>query len=68
MAEPEHQVAITPPQKSVADARLKDMPVNLTPEAQSNYIKAKCHLADPMWTTVLVISKSFCGSATVSFR
>jgi hypothetical protein len=33
MAEPEHQVAITPPQKSVADARIKDMPVNLTPEA-----------------------------------
>ena len=58
MAEAEHQVAGAPPRVSVGDSRLKDMPVNLTPEAQSNYIKVKCHLADLMWTVVLVISKS----------
>ena len=47
----------TPPRGASVDARLADMPEDLTEDQISNYIKEKCKLDDPMWNFVNAITK-----------
>ena len=47
----------TPPRGASIDARLAEMPEDLSEDQISNYIKEKCKLDNPMWSFVNAITK-----------